>query len=101
MTDFVELVIDGQIDIDRDDLEDALNEALIGRGEVTGAGTGEHISHLDIDVLAAADGRAVLDAVFGVLAALDLGDSVRVRPGDGQTWIRPSQWTRSTRPGRT
>ncbi|MFI7507566.1 hypothetical protein ACIBSS_12145 [Micromonospora aurantiaca] len=100
MTDFVELVIDGRIDIDRDDLEDALNEALVGRGEVTGAGTSEYGSHLDVDVLVTADRRAVLDAVFGVLAALDLGDSVQVRPGDGQTWIRPGQWTRSTRAGR-
>lgn len=33
----------------------------------------EHGSHLDVDVLVTADRQAVLDAVFGVLAALDLG----------------------------
>ncbi|MFG2169292.1 hypothetical protein [Micromonospora chersina] len=90
--DFVELVIDGPIAADRDDIEDELNHALLGRGEVTGAGTSERGSHLDIDILATADRQAVLDAIFGVLAALNVGDSVRVRPGDGQTWLRPSQW---------
>ncbi|WFF07896.1 hypothetical protein O7622_04780 [Micromonospora sp. WMMD1076] len=67
--DFAEPVIDGRIDIDRNDLEDALNEALVGHGEVTGAGTGEHSSHLDVDVRVTADRRAVPDAVFGMLAA--------------------------------
>ncbi|MFE2616965.1 hypothetical protein ACFXA2_25530 [Micromonospora chalcea] len=90
--DFVELVIDGPIAVDRDDIEDELNNALAGRGEVTGAGTSERGSHLDVDILATADRQAVLDAIFGVLAALNVGDSVRVRPGDGQTWLRPSQW---------
>ncbi|MFD6607276.1 hypothetical protein ACFWD1_00115 [Micromonospora chalcea] len=90
--DFVELVIDGPIAVDRDDLEDELNNALLGRGEVTGAGTSERGAHLDIDILATADRQSVLNAIFGVLAALDLGDSVRVRPGNGQTWLRPSEW---------
>ncbi|MGW9198542.1 hypothetical protein [Micromonospora chersina] len=90
--DFVELVIDGPIAADRDDIEDELNHALLGRGEVTGAGTSERGSHLDIDILATADRQAVLDTIFGVLAALDVGDSVRVRPGDGPTWLRPSEW---------
>ena len=90
--DFVELVIDDLIAVDRDDIEDELNHALLGRGDVTGAGTSERGSHLDIDILATADRQAVLDSIFGVLATLDVGDSVRVRPGDGQTWLRPSEW---------
>ncbi|GHJ15342.1 hypothetical protein [Micromonospora sp. AKA38] len=90
--DFVELVIDGPITVDRDDLEDELNNALLGLGEVTGAGTSEQGSHLDVDILAAADRQAVLNAIFGVLATLEVGESVRVRLGDGQTWVRPSEW---------
>ncbi|MFC4148009.1 hypothetical protein ACFO0M_17275 [Micromonospora mangrovi] len=90
--DFVEFMIDGPLAVDRDDIEDELNRALLGRGEVTGAGTSESGSLLDVDVRATADRRAVLDAIFGVLAALEVGDSVRVRPGDEQTWLRPSEW---------
>ncbi|GAA2729840.1 hypothetical protein [Actinocorallia aurantiaca] len=91
--DFVEIWIDGPIEVDRDDIEDALNEALAGAGEVSGAGSGTGGSNLDVDVFEGADRSNVLNRVFEVLNALGVGDSARVRPGDGDVWIRPSGWT--------
>lgn len=90
--DFVEIWIDGPIPVDRDDLEDALNEALAGIGEVVGAGTSAHGSNLDVEVNESSNRGLVLDEIFGVMNALAVGDSVRVRPGDGDLWIRPSEW---------
>ncbi|HEU5030992.1 MAG TPA: hypothetical protein VFV01_39180 [Spirillospora sp.] len=96
--DFIELVIDRPLPegVDRDDVEDDLNEALAGRGEVSGAGTGLGSSNLDIDVDPAADREEALGAVFEVLARLQVGDAVRIRPGDGVVWIRLSGWTSSS-----
>ncbi|MGC4903394.1 hypothetical protein ACLQ2Y_29205 [Micromonospora echinospora] len=90
--DFVELVIDGSVSVDRDDIEDALNEALAGQGEVTGAGTSQAGSHLDVEIDQLVDRLVVLEKVFLVLEQLQVGDAVRVRPGDGENWLRLSQW---------
>lgn len=90
--DFIEIVIDGPIPVDRDDVEDALSDALDGIGEVTGAGTGGFGSNLDLEVDPGADRNEVLQRVFATLRGLDLGDSARVRPGDGEAWFRPSEW---------
>jgi hypothetical protein len=90
--DFVEIIIDGPIPVDRDDVEDALNEAFEGVGEVVGAGSGMGVSDLALEVEPALDRAEALNRVFSVLASLGLGDSVRVRPGDGEIWFRPSEW---------
>jgi hypothetical protein len=90
--DFVEIVIDGPIQLDRDDVEEALTDALGGAGEVTGAGTSEIGSHLDLEIDPIAPRQEVLDAVFRTLIALGIGDSARVRPGDASEWTRPSDW---------
>ncbi|WP_091287150.1 hypothetical protein [Micromonospora haikouensis] len=89
---FVEIVIDGPILVDRDDIEEGLNEALVGHGEVTGAGTSEAGSHLDVDIEPGSNRSLILERIFGVLETLSVGDSVRVRPGDGNDWVRPSEW---------
>ncbi|GIF09832.1 hypothetical protein [Actinoplanes siamensis] len=89
---FVEVVIDRPIGIDRDDVEDALELALGGMGEVTGAGTSATGSHLDLEVNPDADRAEVLRLVFGVIEDLGVGDSARVRPGDGEEWFRLSDW---------
>ena len=90
--DFVEIVIDGPIPVDRDDIEDGLNEMFEGTGGVVGAGTGLNMSHLDLEVDPSSDRSEVLNRVFSLLAALDVGEAVRVRPGDGTTWYRPGEW---------
>lgn len=98
--DFVEIVLDGPLPVDRDDIEDALNEAFIDTGEVTGAGSGRKGMNLDLEVDESEPKPVVLERVFGVLADLEVGDSARVRPGDGDVWIRPSEWaTHSFREG--
>jgi hypothetical protein len=90
--DFVEIVIDGPTDVDRDDVEDTLSAALGPYGDVTGAGTGIDGANLDLDVDPDVGRVEVLGRIFAALNRLQLGDSVRVRPGDGQVWIRPSEW---------
>ncbi|MEU1176629.1 hypothetical protein ABZ464_03090 [Streptomyces sp. NPDC005820] len=91
--DFVEIWLDGPIPVDRDDVEDALNEKLSGIGEVVGAGTGESGSNLDVEVEEDVSKKVVLDRIFSVLSELGIGDSARVRPGDGDVWIRLSEWS--------
>jgi hypothetical protein len=86
--DFVEIWLDGPIPVDRDDVEDSLNDNLSGVGEVVGAGTGEFGSNLDVEVEQGASKKFVLDRIFAVLTELRIGDSARVRPGDGDLWIR-------------
>ena len=60
--DFVEIVIHGPIPEDRDDIE---------------VNPGAHRT-------------AALSAIFDILERLAVGDAVRVRPGDGEFWIRQS-----------
>ena len=94
--DFVEIRFDGEIPVDRDDVEDAVNEALSGVGEVTGAGVGQYGSHLDVEVDESAPREQVLAGVMSALVDLGLRDLSRVRPGDGDEWIRPGEWQRET-----
>lgn len=93
--DFVEIWFDGPMSVDRDDVEDALNSALQGIGEVTGGGTGESGSNLDVEVDEQFPRDLVMGRIFAVISDLEVGDSARVRPGDGDLWIRLSEWTRA------
>ncbi|WP_034262553.1 hypothetical protein [Actinospica robiniae] len=93
--DFAEIIIDGPIPVDRDDIEDGLNEVFEGVGEIIGAGTGMGISDLALEVEPDRVGRAdALNRVFSVLGSFDVGDSVRVRPGDREVWYRLGEWKR-------
>lgn len=74
------------------DVEDSLEMALGGVREVTGAGTGNGFSNLDVEVDSGADRSEVLRRIFAALRGLNLGDSVRVRPGDGDVWLRSGEW---------
>jgi hypothetical protein len=61
-------------DVDRDDVEDALAEALGSDGEVTGAGTGETGWHLDVEIVVdVADSRQVLRRLALALVERNLG----------------------------
>lgn len=88
----MQIVLDGPLPVDRDDIEDALNEAFVDTGEVTGAGSGNRGMNLDLEVDESEPKAVVLERVFRVLSELEVGDSARVRPGDGDVWIRPSEW---------
>jgi len=56
--------------------------------------------NLDLEVDGSESKAVVLERVFGVIDELEVGDSARVRAGDGDVWIRPSQWlTHSFREG--
>lgn len=73
----------------RDDIEEALNASRIG--EVTGAGAGMGVAHLDFEVNPDTGRTHALTAVFNILELLAVGDSARVRPGDNERWMRLSE----------
>jgi hypothetical protein len=85
--DFMEIRFDRPLPVDRDDVEDELNEALAGVGEVSGAGSGAFGAHLDVDIDPAAARDGVVALVRGVLMGLGLSGLARIRPGDGTEWI--------------
>jgi hypothetical protein len=61
-----------------DELEDALIDALGDRGEVTGTGTGEKGSNLDLEFFAEIDESRALTLVREALAAFSLPASSEV-----------------------
>jgi hypothetical protein len=67
---FVELVFSG-LPIDRDEVEEALGAAFSSDGEITGAGTGMGLCHLDLEIEVYPDPDAAMDRLRQVLA--DLG----------------------------
>ena len=83
---FIEIVGESalldQLDLDRDDVEDAITDALGGDGEVTGAGTGMAPGfpgwNLDVEVKDAAANLATVRRLAKALIRLGLG-SVRIR----------------------
>ena len=85
--DFMEIRFDRPLPVDRDDVEDELNEALAGVGEVSGAGSGAFGAHLDVDIDPAAARDEIVALVLGVLTGLGLSGLARIRPGDGAEWI--------------
>jgi len=88
--DFLEIVIDGPIDIDRDELEEAISEAFAGIGEI--ATTDIATTGLDLELDQDMDDDDVLERVFDVIDDLGVGDAIRVRPGDDEEWLRLSDW---------
>lgn len=85
--DFMEIRFDRPLPVDRDDVEDELNDALAGIGEVSGAGSGAFGAYLDVDIDPAAAQDEVVGRVLGVLNGLGLAGLARIRPGDGTEWI--------------
>lgn len=80
----------GQLTVARQDIEDAIDECLGGRGEVTGAGLGARGANIDIEVFEAGELPAVTEAVRSALRELGVpedtiidSDGVRTRL-DGQ-----------------
>ncbi|MGW8884439.1 Imm21 family immunity protein [Streptomyces sp. NPDC055749] len=92
----MEIRLPGELPVDRDDVEDALNEALAGIGEVSGAGSGAFGSHLDVDIDPTAARGEVVARVLTVLDGLGLAGLARIRPGDGTDWLTagPAQVSR-------
>ncbi|MEV0489522.1 hypothetical protein [Streptomyces atratus] len=83
----MEIRFDRALPVDRDDVEDELNDALGGFGEVSGAGSGAFGAHLDVDIDPEAERDEAVDRVLGVLGRLGLAGLARIRPGDGTEWI--------------
>ena len=64
--------------IDRDEVEEALNAAFEGNGEVTGAGTRPGRCHLDLEVGDGLDKSEALGRVDRVLAELGIAELAQV-----------------------
>lgn len=84
---FVEIHLPGPLDVDRDEIEDALEEALGADGEVVGAGAGERGSNLDVEVQPVAGRDDVLRLIAGVVEQLAPGSGARMRPDDTGEWV--------------
>lgn len=64
-----------RLNIPLDEVEDALDEALGDLGEVTGMGSGESGSNIDLEIADENDSRQVLTIIRSVLGNLSVPDS--------------------------
>ena len=79
---FVELVFKG-LPIDRDDVEEALEDEFGADGEVTGAGVGiggdfVGTCHLDLEIVPELDSDSALERVRRVLTDLGVQDITKI-----------------------
>lgn len=74
---FFEIVLTA-LPIDRDEVEEALEQAFGPDGEVTGAGTGRGGCHLDLEVEPAVGEEAALARIHEVLSELGISHLARV-----------------------
>jgi len=77
---FFEIVLTG-LPIDRDEVEEALEEGFGSDGEVTGAGTGMGRCHLDLEVDPAVGEEDALTRINEVLVRLGVAHLARVNVG--------------------
>ncbi|WP_022803173.1 hypothetical protein [Deinococcus ficus] len=85
---FIEIVLDSEVTevVDREEIEDTLDQALqgAGLGEVTGGGTGLGMIHVDVEVDAARRNEAA-DLIRRTLQGLGVPEGSWVRgPGAGE-----------------
>jgi hypothetical protein len=81
---FAELLLPLGTSVDRDDVEDALGDALAGHLEVTGAGTGAYGSNLDLQLCPDVESDELVAVVSSTLAALGVnGGKLRIDGVEG------------------
>ena len=68
---FFEIVL-WNLAVDRDDVEEGLEDVFGADGEITGAGTGMGRCHLDLEVVPELDRDEALERIRGVLDALEI-----------------------------
>lgn len=76
-----------RLDTGRDVIEDAIDEALEGRGEVVGGGSGTSGSNIDIEIFEG-EPRDFLDVVRSVLQQLEVPNDTEIVIGDEQFPVR-------------
>lgn len=87
--DFLEIVVDRRIDMELDDLEEAISEAFSGMGEVAENNEGAGLElQLDRDL----PEDDVLERFFAVVDDLGIGDAVKARTAEDEEWLRLSDW---------
>jgi hypothetical protein len=82
--------VDDSACLERDEVEDSLQEALVaaGIGEVTGAGSGLGVSHLDVEVTGLKEGLAL---VRKVLRDLEVPPSTTICLNEGGSPRKPAR----------
>lgn len=87
---FAEIVFSGGLPgaLDRDDIEEALTEALGADGEVTGAGVGVQTCNLDVESAGPVDAGTFLRTIAETLVNLGVGEIARLNLGHGER-VRP------------
>ena len=79
---FVSVWIGTDLDVEKADIEDELESAFQGLGEVTGAGVGKTGCHVDLETNTELPPSEVFKLVEKALIAAGLTASARVRVGD-------------------
>ena len=79
---FVSVWVGNDLDVERAVIEDELETAFQGVGEVTGAGTGKTGCHVDAEVESGMPAAEVFKLVEKALAAAGLAVQAKVRIGD-------------------
>ena len=74
------------LEVERDDVEDSLTEALAGMGEVTGAGWGDGRANLDVEFYEEVEDQQAEELVRSALRASGVR-AARVRI-DGGAWLQ-------------
>lgn len=83
---FAELHLPDEMTVDRDELEDAVIEAFGGLADMTGAGSGNFGSNLDVEFGDPASRDDIVGTVKTVLASLGV-ERARVRFEGSEEWI--------------
>jgi hypothetical protein len=84
---FVEIHFPHSLEVDRDEIEDDLEDALGDDGEVVGAGTGEAGSNLDVEVGPTVGRDDALRVIARVVHGLAPDSGARMRPDDTREWV--------------
>lgn len=82
---FIEIHFPYQLPVDRDEIEDAISDAVGDDGEITGAGTGAFGSNLDVEITSSIDKTEVLSRIRRALRPFNLR-LARARFGPGEPW---------------
>lgn len=83
---FAELHLPIGVPVDRDEVEDAVGEAIKGVGEVSGAGTGSYGSNLDLDLDDDVDIPGLLTTIGELVTTLGItGAKIRVEGHENWT----------------
>lgn len=95
---FAMVAFQGPLNVERAEVEDELETAFLGIGEVTGAGVGQTGSHLDLDVDEAVPADDIRLRIIAVLTALQVSIRAKIVVGSQVFMFQPPESMPGGRP---